>query len=134
MPPQQSPRDKGWFRGDRPARRRTWKRESWTGHSWSLRCLSIRWRCRRSLAMEDPLQTPQDAGSHIENGDSEKRRPRKIPDRRDEDGNEHDQAEGMARAKIDVLEAVKTPGADHEIADHHDHHEPAQRRHPRSHG
>src|SRR5208282_4059200 len=109
MPRPQSPRDKDSCRGDRPASWRIWKGESSKGDSWSLRCLPVRRRCRRGLAAENPLQAPQDAGSHVENRDGEKRRAGKEPDRRAYHAKQHNQAEGMPRTEINILEAIKTP-------------------------
>ena len=48
------------------------------------------------------------------------------------DGDQDNQAERTARTEINVLEAVEAPGADHQIADHDDHHEPAHRGPPGS--
>src|SRR5208282_3584525 len=111
MPRPQSPRDKDSCRGDPPASWRISKGEFSKGDSWSLRCLPVRRRCRRALATEDPLQAPQDAGSHIQDRDGKKRGARKEPNRRADHAQQHNQAKGMPRTKIDILEAIETPRA-----------------------
>ena len=79
-----------------------------------------------AFAAEDPLQTPENAGGHVEHRNHKQRRTARrtrsnAPTTRHND----DQTERMAGAEINVLEAIKAPSADHQIADDDHHEQPA---------
>src|ERR1700735_4274848 len=98
--------------------------------SRSLRSLLVgRWR-RLVPAAENPLQSPEHSRERIEQCNSEESRFGEEPDAGKQSAQENDQTERMARAEINVLEAIETPGAHHQVAHGGHHRQPGDCRVP----
>src|SRR5215471_12109643 len=100
----------------------------------NLMLRGVRWRCMAKAASQDASDTDGDAAGDVCGGHDQQQRLRKVPHAGDECAQQNEDQRRVRLGKIDALEAVVAPGADHEETEQTEQREPGDAQRPQGDG